>query len=273
MPQPGEDDKPQKMVANAATLKDLLDPKWLHDNDDAIRLLSEWFGFDQLELRLMGIARSEQERQELRDSLAGLVETGGADPEFYTALAIQVEAKRERERNVERCRNLGLAVQDAIRVALERHKLRVKLVDKGFDYEVAVPSEDVLEDAGSAFGVGPYLVEVKATTTGHARLTPTQAATASQTPERYVLCVVDLRQVSKAELERDWTADRVDPLAKLVPDIGCRVGATYERVEAARTLEVGIRNEQALRYEVRPEIWESGVAITAWVNAIRSTLS
>ena len=88
-----------------------------------------------------------------------------------------------------------------------------------------------------------------------------------------MLCVVDLRQVSKAELERDWTADRVDPLAKLVPDIGCRVGATYERVEAARTLEVVIRNEQALRYEVRPEIWDSGVAITAWVNAIKSTLS
>ncbi len=29
VPQPGEDDKPQKMVANAATLKDLLNPMWL----------------------------------------------------------------------------------------------------------------------------------------------------------------------------------------------------------------------------------------------------
>ena len=84
VPQPGEDDKPQKMVANAATLKDLLDPTWLQDNDDGIQLLSEWFGFDRLELRLMGIAENEQERQKLRNSLAGLVETGGADPQFYT---------------------------------------------------------------------------------------------------------------------------------------------------------------------------------------------
>ena len=114
VPQPGEDDKLQKMVANAATLKDLLNPTWLHDNDDAIRLLSEWFGFDQLELRLMGIAQSEQELQKLRNSLAGLVETGGADPEFYTALAAEAEAKQQRKRNVERCKNLGLAVQDAI---------------------------------------------------------------------------------------------------------------------------------------------------------------
>ena len=200
VPLPGEDDKPQKMVANATTLKELLNPTWLHDNDDAIQLLSEWFGFDQLELRLMGIAQSEEERQELRDSLAELVETGGADPKFYTALATEVEARRQRERNVKRCRKLGLAVQEAICAALEHHNLSVKLVDKGFDYEVALPSDNVIEDAGSVFEVGPYLVEVKATTTGHARLTPTQAATASQTPGRYVLCVVDLRQVSNADL-------------------------------------------------------------------------
>ena len=79
----------------------------MHDNDDAIRLLSEWFGFDQLELRLIGIAQDEQERQELRDSLAELVETGGADPEFYTALATEVEAKRQRARNVGAMQELG----------------------------------------------------------------------------------------------------------------------------------------------------------------------
>ena len=157
-------------------------------------------------------------------------------------------------------------------VALERHNLNVKLVDKGFDYEVALHSDDVIEDAESVFEIGPYLVEVKATTTGHARLTPTQAAMASQTTKRYVLCVVDLRQVSNVDLEQHWTADRVDPLAKLVSNIGGRVGETYECVEVARTLDVGIRNESALRYEVPPEIWESGMSITDWVKTIRSSL-
>ena len=274
VPQPGEDDeKPQKMIANAATLKDLLNPTWLQDNDDAIQLLSEWFGFDQLELRLMGIAQDEHRRQELRNSLAGLVETGGADPEFYTALATEVEAKQQRKRNVQRCRNLGLAVQEAIGAALERHNLDVKLVDRGFDYEVALLSDDVIADVGSVFEIGPYLIEVKATKTGHARLTPMQAETASRTPRRYVLCVVDLRQVSDVGLEQDWTVDRVEPLAKLVPNIGGRVEETYERVEVARTLDVGIRNESALRYEVPPQIWESGVSITAWVKTIRTGFS
>ena len=273
VPHPGEDDKPQKMVANAATLKDLLNPAWLKDNDDGIRLLSECFAFDQLELRLMGISQDERERQELRNSLAGLVETGGANPELYNALATEIEASRQRKRNVERCRNMGLAVQGAIGAALERQMLRVKLVDRGFDYEVDFPSDDVIEDAGSVFEVGPYLVEVKATTTGRARMTPAQAATASQARERYVLCVVDLRQVSNADLERKWTADHVEPLTKLVSDIGGRVGETYEWVEVATTLDVGIRNESALRYEVPPEIWESGMSITTWVKAIRSALS
>ena len=273
VPQPGEDGKPQKVVANAATLQDILDPLWLQDNDDAIQLLSEWFGFDRLELRLMGIAQNERKRQELRDSLAGLVETGGADPEFYTALVAEAEARQQRRRDVERCKNLGIAVQEAIGAALERHKLKVRLVDKGFDYEVAGMANDVIEDAGTVVEIGPYLVEVKATRTGHARLTPMQAETASRTPERYVLCVVNLGEMSDDSIELPWTADRVEPLAKLVPNIGGSVEETYRRVDGARTLDVGIRNESALRYEVPSKMWESGVSIMAWVQSIKTTLS
>ena len=40
------------------------------------------------------------------------------------------------------------------------------------------------------------------------------------------------------------------------PNIGGSVEETYRRVEIARTLGVGIRNESALRYEVPPKIWE-----------------
>ena len=273
VPFPGEDDKPQKMVANAATLKHLLDPSWLQDNDDAIRLLSECFGFDQLELRLMGIAQDDDDRQELRNSLAELVETGGADPRFYMDLAEEVEAGRQRKRDVERCRTLGLAVQEAIGAALRHRDLDVTLVDKGFDFEVALRNDDVLHDTGSAFELGPYLVEVKATTTGQARLTPMQAATATQARDRYVLCVVDLRHMSDADLGLDWTDERVEALAKLVPDIGGKVGETYDWVELARTQEVSIRNESALRYEVPPQIWESGMSIAGWVKSITNTLS
>lgn len=273
VPVPGEDDKPQKMVANATTLKHLLDPLWLRDNDDAIRLLSEWFDFDQLELRLLGVVQDAKERQELRNSLAELIEIGGADPQVYANLAQEVEARRQRRQDIKRCRDFGLAVQEAVGAALRRQNLDVKLVDKGFDYEVALRNDDIVHDTGSVFEVGPYLVEVKATTTGQARLTPKQAATAAGSPGRYVLCVIDLRQNLVINLDQDWTADAVEPLARLVPDIGSTVEETYNWVEMATTLEVGIRNESALRYEVSPQIWESGMSISDWVKSIAPKIS
>ena len=273
VPVPGENNKPQKMVANAATLKHLLNPLWLRDNDDAIRLLSEWFGFDQLELRLLGIVQDAEERQELRNSLAELIEIGGADPQVYADLAHEIEARRRRKQDVERCRSLGLAVQEAVGAALRLRDLDVKLVDKGFDYEVALRNDDIVHDTGSVFELGPYLVEVKATTTGQARLTPKQAATAAASRERYVLCVVDLRQNLNTDLEQDWTADAVEPLTRLVPGIGGTVGETYDRVKVAGTLEVSIRNESALRYEVSPQIWESGMSISEWVKSIVPAVS
>ena len=214
---------------------------------------------------------SVDQGKEVRASLARLLETGGDDPQFYEALAAEVDAKRQRGREVNQCRNMGLAVQEAVGAALRRHDLRVKLVDRGFDYEVALSTGDVTHDFGSKFEIGPYLVEVKATTTGEARLTPLQAATASENHSTYVLCVVDLRDEA-VERTSDWTADRVEPLAKLVADIGGRVEETYHQVESARALDVSIRNESALRYEVSPQIWETGVSIADWVEAIRTTL-
>ena len=273
VPVPGEDEKPQKMVANDTTLRHLLDPNWLENNDDAIRLLSEWFDFDQLDLRLLGFAQNEQERQQLRNSIAVLVESGGADPQFYKNLAVEIETRERRKREVERCRNLGLAVQEAVGDALSNHNLDVTLVDKGFDFEVAMQSDDVYQDTGSKFELGPYLIEVKATTTGHVRLTPTQAATAAKERERYVLCVVDLRQIPDNDLKGAWSADRVEALSKLIPDIGGTVGKTYDQVEFAKTLDVGIRNEMALRYAVPPLIWESGRSIDSWVTFIEDYLT
>jgi hypothetical protein len=261
------------MVANATTLKGLLQPTWLEGNHAAIRLLSEWFEFDELELRLLGIAPDADKRQELRNRLAKLVESGGADPELYTSLVEEVEARRRRKRDVDRCRRFGIAVQDAIKSAMENYGLNLELVDRGFDYEVKLPTDDVLEDAASRFKVGQYLLEVKSTTRGKPRLTPAQAETASNESSRYVLCVVDLRDLSEEELDAEWTAAKAESLAKIVPDIGGKVEETCLLVEAARTNSVAIRNESALRYEVPVSVWELGISIQTWVANISTCLS
>ena len=272
VPIPGEDGKLMPMPANAKTLGELLDPTWLENNDAAISLLSEWFEFDQLELRLLGIEPDDEKRAQLRDGLARLVETGGADPGFYSSLAEEVETRKRQSRDIERFRRMGIGVQEAIRSAMEIHKLNLKLLDRGFDYEVTVPLDDVLSDASTRFDIGPYLLEVKATTTGQVRLTPLQAKTASDEAHRYVLCVVDLRNINDEELDAEWSASTVEPLAKIVSDIGSRIEGTYSLVETARARPIAVRNESALRYEVPSNVWEAGISIGQWVSQVRGNV-
>jgi hypothetical protein len=205
---------------------------------------------------------------ELRRSLADLIETGGSDPKFYTSLVEGLQAQKKRGQNVERCRKLGIAVQEAIKAAMETYKLKLTLVDRGFDYEVALSNDGEIEDVAVQFLIGTYLLEVKATTTGKARLTPLQANTASNKANQFVLCVVDLRNLSDDELDSDWTASRVEPLAKIVPGIGTKIEGTFSLVEIAKTKPVAIRNELALRYEVPSPEWDNGMAISEWVKSI-----
>lgn len=131
-----------------------------------------------------------------------------------------------------------------------------------------MPNSQEFEDLAAKFEVGSYLIEMKATTTGKARLTPTQARVASQEQHRYILCVVDLRGLSEEELGSEWTASRVENLARIVPDIGIAAQETYSLVDAAKDNSVVLRNEMALRYEVPYELWQHGVSIENWVKLV-----
>jgi len=262
VPARSEEGKTSKVVASPDSLKQLLDPSWLHDNRAALELLGQFFGFDALELQLLSAAPDEELRHELRDRIARIVEVAGSDPGRYEKLLDHLHASERQERLVKQCRQLGRAIQDAIGEALVSHNLRVKVVDHGFDFEV-----ETLEDAAGDIEVGSFLVEVKATTTGDAKLTPKQAEVASKRSDRFVLCVVDLRGVSSDRLDQPWSAAEVLALARMVPGIGSRVESTWKLVSQARGGEVAIRNEGALRYAVASGVWENGSTIGDWVSA------
>ncbi len=266
------DGKSNQMTASAATLQPLLDPSWLEHNDAAVTLLSKWFGFDELELRLLGTAPDSEKRKALRDGLARLVECAGSDLSVYEALARDIETRRNRARDIARYRKLGFSIQDAIKDALEARDLKVTLIDRGYDFDVVPETDHVLIQACGRVEIGPYLLEVKATTTGQARMTPTQAATARSEAARYVLCVVDLSGVAEDRLDGKWTAADAEPIALIITDIGAKVRETCEHIDRARESEIAIRNDQALRYEVPAKVWRSGVSITEWVEQIWQSL-
>jgi hypothetical protein len=260
--------KVNQMTANSLSLQALLEPSWLEHNDAAVALLSRWFGFDELELRLLGTAPDTDQRQVLRSGLARLVETVGSDPRIYERLAEEEKARRRRDRDIARCRKFGLAIQEAIRRALEARNLKLTFIDHGYDFEVLPQADDVLTEAACWVEVGPFLLEIKATTTGRARLTSTQATTARAEATRYVLCVVDLREVQEERLDGEWTAADVEPLAVIVTDIGNDVAETCRLIERARQSDVAIWNENALRYEVPAEVWKRGVSINDWAEKL-----
>jgi hypothetical protein len=256
------------VMANASTLGQLLNPKWLEGNDAGIRLLARFFGFKELTLRLLATAPEDELRKQVESGLAMLVQTLGSDAIKYSELASELEAKKRRDEEKQRNRKFGFAVQDAIKICLELHNLKLVLVDCGYDYDVFLEVEEPIESGTLHLQLADYLLEVKATTTGEVRLTPKQAQTATQSSDRFVLCVVDLRGITQERMEADWTASDVESRTKLILGVGNLVNQPHGLVEKATVCAVGLRNESALRYGVPVNIWQTGISVSEWVAQI-----
>lgn len=262
----------EKVMPSPASLGLLLHDhsEWLIGNEAGIQFLIECFGFNMLDLRLQSLP--EGVKGDVSDRLASLVQMGGDDREFYERIVVEEETRRKREEEKERNKKFGLAVQGAIEKYLSGLGLDVDVIDNGYDLDVALPDDVLLVEVGThKCSVGPYRVEIKATTSGDVRLTPAQAGVAS-VDERFVLCVVDLRGCEATRLTEPWDSDDVEPLAVIVADLRDSISETHSLVEEATCQEIAIKNEKQLRYAVPPRIWEGGMAIGAWVDAIAPSL-
>ena len=260
----------QPVVADAGNLRPLLDPAWLINNDPAVDLLSRFFGFNALELRLLSTVPSKTDRNQVENKLAKIVQALGDDPDKYGQLAADLEAQQEREIRKEKNRKFGLAVQQAVEGHLARRGLHPELIDRGYDYALSL-EDPVLDEGTHCFELAAdYLLEVKATTTGEVRLTPAQAQTASRELDRFILCVVDLRDVGSERLEGEWTPTDMESRARIVTHIGSLTGESHGLVVQAKDCEVGIRNDAALRYGVPVTVWEAGLSLAEWIDSLPS---
>jgi hypothetical protein len=257
-----EDDEVVHHPATTALVRDLLDPAWLQGNPHGAELLVRHFGLDALDVHLLAAASDENARQQLRDSLARMVEVVGGNAQMIDELAMKAH---QRLQDVNLMRKLGLAVQQCVLEALEARNLKVDPDDYGYDFLVSV--NDDPEDLSSQFQIAQYRVEVKTTTTGEPRLTPLQASTCAAEPGTFVLCIVDLRGAPCDVHEVEWTADMISPLCRLLPGTDIPIGRTLSFVVDAEGSDVPIRNAGSLRYAVRAEFWESGFDFDEWVEA------
>ena len=273
VPLPVEDDTFAPGPANEDYLRDLLEPVWLQDNQYAVDLLNRVFGFRQLTLMLEsldgdaevedGLVRLLQEPDLVKSAAADIdmVRIAVEDPEVRAFVQDRKLQSDVRNRN----RDFGLAVQEAVKEAVESLGLDLHLVDSGYDYEVFP------DNSSFSFEVGSYYLEVKATVSGDVRLTPKQARTAGDNSDRFVLCVVDLSDVPDASSKMAWRADDVFSRAKMVTDMGGYFRDIYEGIASFTKADqlVRLRNEGLLRYGVSKDLWKNGVAIDRWVESLR----
>ena len=252
--------------ATEANLWPLLDSDWLQNNPQAIDLLHRVFGFRRITLML------ENLEPEVENNLARLLENpemvgilSKFRPEDIQKLQAGLAEQQEQAQRRERNRSFGLAVQEAIAESIRFYKLSVELFDRGYDYEVTA-----LDDALFSFAVDSYFLEVKATTSGDVRLTPMQAKTACDHPDRFVLCVVDLRG---EQVKSDWDPADVKPYARLVTGIGDNLVEIYPEVMnlADTDKPVYLRNESELRYGVSSAVWGQGISIAEWVGSLKGS--
>ena len=244
-------------------LRPLVKHEWLNQNEEAIRLLTEFFKFDALELRLLSVSSEENVQRKIREDLARVVNLLGADADKYLELVSQIETRELRQKQRDRFLKLGRVVQDAVEMTLLALGLTVRLIDRGFDFEVSCSD---VGDASYQFEIDTFLVEVKATTTDRVRMTPKQASTAASRADRYVLCVIDLRGLPEERLDHPWSTDDILRLAKLTIDVGASVRTTWQLIEEARESTVRVSGAESLRYEVSADSWELGCSIPCWIQ-------
>ena len=279
--------------ANETNLRELYEASWVRGNSDAVELLHQVFGIRRLTLMIdeldsgeesdlvellgdQGLLGSAVRNRDLLKSaeenpaVAKLLSEVAAEEvqEIREALADRKAQSELRESN----RRFGHDVQRVLAEAIEEYGPDLVLEDRGFDYEVFPGSLTCsLDDALFSFKVGSYLLEVKATTTGDVRLTPLQAQTASESPRRFVLCVIDLRDAPARE---SWGPKALKPYARLVSDIGDEVVDVYESVDSFTEAgkPVRLRNERQLRYGVSERLWRVGMSIDEWVESLKDQL-
>jgi hypothetical protein len=154
------------------------------------------------DLLIRAVSESEEKQIELIGSVALMSEAMGKDsgklrlvaeefaasPKFFQ----EIEQRREHRLRTARNQQIGAAVEEALKVALAAHGLRVTPTGVGSDCEVecdyVVNGQEVQLDLQR--DNQSCLVEIKSTSSNIVKMTPKQAETAATHGSRFTLCVV-----------------------------------------------------------------------------------
>lgn len=272
--------------ATARSLAGLLrdsgsNPNSLSDNPDAANLL-EAIGVTHFDLLREFSATDDKQRRAQDKILAGiLAATDGnlshlnhaqeyiEDLKSDDALPGVLEKRRRQRQVVRRNQRLGGQVENLVRQSLENAGFTVERVPIGSDFEI---EHDLVEE-GKEVGIEAsrngrkWLVEVKATRGQDVRMTATQAKTAADQNDGFLLCVVPVER-ENTELE----LGEVRAAMRFVANIGSRVDRLCEDFTGLEELRDDITADEfdgvqlevvsgAARVRVASSVWRTGVCL------------
>jgi hypothetical protein len=285
IPVEAEDGDLTTVPASRVPIMDYVQPEWIRDNPDAQAFLSDVLGVSQLDVQLHS-HDDEKEREELENTLANIArmdpdtiqDLAGEDASVLSEVAEEVRARRERSRQKDKNKKFGFAVQDAVQGYLREWGFRVKLIDRGYDFDLQLPGEPTLRDGTHHFECdGRIKLEVKATRKDTVRLTPKQAEMARNEGECFALCVVDLRGLSERQVWDEWSSEEIEPHASIVQNVGAELGDSVESIQnltnSANGRDISITRADKLRYVVPASHWKGGESIKEWSRTLAEVSS
>lgn len=267
----------RRVRATAESLANLLrnngwQPDSLNQHPDIVNLLVA-IGVTQFDLmREFVTVGNEEERSVQENILTEIMVKAGGDLSQIPALVQDLkedenlpqylEERRKKRRIVHENQQLGQHVEKLVKVSLEKEGFSVRRTGIGSDFEISDNTDnmitlDVARDSKN------WLIEVKSTRTQSVNMTPTQAQTAVNNNDRFLLCIVPI-----AEENGELDLETVRGEMRFLKNIGSLVAPLCENLTALEDLQTDITSESTsgvklvinagtARIRVNHSVWET----------------
>ena len=239
------------------------------DNNPATLKLLDAIGVTQFDLTRSFMATTDEEREEQDKAFIKILDSTGGDlkpvSEFAEdlkddpGLIAHLAERRERRRVVHGNQQLGAHVEELVKLNLESAGFIVSRTGIGSDFAI----EDDAASLTLARGGKTWLIEVKATRDSSVRMTHTQALTAVERRDGFLLCVVPIDgEQSDPEL------DDVRASMRFVANIGARLGEPMRRLGEFQGLagKIAAYASDGVQLEVESGAARVRVASSVWEN-------
>jgi hypothetical protein len=186
--------------------------------------------------------------------------------------------RQQRRETVKRNQELGALVESLFEQAFAGTDLIPKRTGPGHDYLIKT-ADDEEQDVGGIEVTGPHgkvFVEIKATTTGVARMSELQVKEAVANKDRYFLCVVAVTNRVLGMEDFKSQARFVTNIGDLFQNLWAEYTSMNLAVRRTKTEDSGLAIEltdQQAKFRVDKTVWQDGINFENVIAEFKSRIT